>query len=49
MGTGQLAVMASVCQLIHYTQVKKMWVMYKSAHVAIALQLLEMISFTTPN
>ena len=30
-------------------QVKKMSVMYKSAHVAIALQLLEMSSITTPN
>ena len=46
--------MFPTCQLINKhtcncLQVKKMLVMYESVHVAIALQLLEMSSITTPN
>ena len=38
-----------VHSLITHLQLKKMSVMYQSAHVIIAFQLLEMSSITTPN
>ena len=38
-----------VKSLITYLQLKKMLVMYWSAHVTITFQLLEMSSITTPN
>ena len=38
-----------VNSLITQLQLKKMSVIYQSAHVAITLQLLEMSSITTPN
>ena len=38
-----------VNSLITHLQLKKMSVIYQSAHVAITFQLLEMSSITTPN
>ena len=38
-----------VNSLITHLKLKKMSVMYESAHVAITFQLLEMCSITTPN
>ena len=35
--------------LITHLQLQKMSIIYKSAHVTITFQLLEMISITTPN
>ena len=38
-----------VISLITHLQLKKMLVIYQSAHVAITFQILEMSSITTPN